>query len=78
MELEGTPGAYRLRYELPVASVGPVKKNAVKICDWNGNTNNYKHNSTGQVCRETGDGDGDWGEESVWWWWLSWLSGSGW
>lgn len=48
MELEGTPGAYRLRYELPVASVGPVKKNAVKICDWNGNTNNYKHDSKGQ------------------------------
>ena len=60
MELEGTPGAYRLRYELPVASVGPVKKNAVKICDWNENTNNYKHDSTGQGAERLEMGDGDW------------------
>ena len=54
------------------------KKNAVKICDWNGNTNNYKHNSKGKRCREIGDGDGDgdWGVcrgAKV-----LWLSGSGW
>ena len=55
------------------------KKNAVKICDWNGNTNNYKHSSTGKRCREigAGDGDGDWecvvGRRSV-----LWLIGSGW
>ena len=69
MELEGTPGAYRLRYELPVANVGPVKKNAVKICDWNGNTNNYnKHDSKGTRCLEIGDGDGDGdGDWERWW-----------
>lgn len=45
-----TPGAYRLRYELPVARVGPYEKNAVEICDWSEHAKSYKHN----VKRRTG------------------------
>ena len=35
---------YRLRYELPVARVGPEQRRML-VCDWNEHANNYKHNS---------------------------------
>lgn len=34
MELSGTPGAYRLRYELPVPRVGPARMLYRRQLEW--------------------------------------------
>ena len=54
MELEGTPGAYRLRYELPVASVGPVRRILWKNAIGMETVDNYKNNATGKKCWRDG------------------------